>query len=133
MELKLRSILVLLFHLLKTTMHPLSGGRVLLTQTMVQLGNLVHTADQDCFVTLYLQKYIALEAEQVADITGEGTNSLRIAMDSSPDAIYIRNANCGTRPILENLPLKIGETLRISCTLPTRHILYGYSVTNTSV
>lgn len=108
-------------------MHPLSGGRVLLTQTMVQMGNLVHTADRDCFVTLYLQKYTSLEAETDND-GGEGTNSLRISMSSSPNAIYIRNANCGTRPILENLPLQTGESLRISCTVSTRHIVYGYSI-----
>ena len=118
-------------------MHPLSGGKVLLTQTMVQMGHLVHTADRDCFVTLYLQKYTSLETEQAAlrdpqqaDAVAEGTNSLRIATGSSPNAIYIKNANCGTRPFLENLPLQSGETLRISCTLPTRHILYGYFATN---
>lgn len=111
-------------------MHPLIGGRVLLTQTMVQVGNLVHTADRDCFVTLYLQKYTSLEtAETENDATAEGTNSLRISMGSSPNAIYIRNANCGTRPILENVPLQNGESLRISCTVPSRHILYGYSIT----
>ena len=111
-------------------MHPLSGGRVLLTHTMVQMGNLVHTADRDCFVTLYLQKYTSLETEtDNNDAAGEVTNSLRISMGSSPNAIYIRNANCGTRPILENIPLQNGESLRISCTVPTRHIVYGYSIT----
>ena len=114
-------------------MHPLSGGRVLLTQTMVQVGNLVHTANRDCFVTLYLQKYTSLETETTEtdnSTAAEGTNSLRISMGSSPNAIYIRNATCGTRPILENIPLQNGESLRISCTVPSRHILYGYSVTD---
>jgi len=110
-------------------MHPLSGGRVLLTQTMIQVGHLVHTADRDCFVTLYLQKYTSLETAETDNDAGEGTNTLRLSMGSSPNAIYMRNANCGTRPILENIPLQNGESLRISCTVPSRHILYGYSVT----
>lgn len=59
-------------------MHSLSAGRVLLTQTMVQIGNVVHTADRDCFVTLYLQKYTSLETQQTDDAAEVGTNSLRI-------------------------------------------------------
>jgi hypothetical protein len=115
-------------------MHNLSGGRILLTQTMVQMGNLVHTANRDCFVTLYLQKCTSLEIAEAQNNAAEnnpaadGTNSLRISIGSSPNAIYIRNANCGTRPILENIPLQNGESLRISCTVPTRHIVYGYSI-----
>ena len=96
---------------------------------MVQVGNLVHTADRDCFVTLYLQKYTSLETEtDDNDAAGEGTNSLRISMGSSPNAIYIRNANCGTKPILENIPLQNGSRYE-SVAQFQRYMLYGYLVT----
>jgi hypothetical protein len=107
-------------------MQPLSEGRVLLTHTMMQVGDLIHAARCDCFVTLYMQRHTSLHSATTDD-AGNDANSLRFAVSSTPQAVSVKNANPGTRPVLENFPLKEGESLRVSCTTPSRHIVYGFA------
>jgi len=111
-------------------MQNLSAGRVLLTHNMTQVGNLLHTAQSDCFVTLYMQKHMSLDAAPDDD-NEVCTTSLRIVGSNSSNALYIRNASSGCRPILENFPLSQGESLRVSSTVLSRHLVFGYATPST--
>lgn len=110
-------------------MQHLSAGRVLLTHNMTQVGNLLHTAQSDCFVTLYMQKHTSLDV--APDDNEVCTTSLRIVGSNSSNALYIRNANSGCRPMLENFPLFQGESLRVSSTVLSRHLVFGYATPST--